>query len=124
MSGPVNIPEGKRPQPAGDPECPVARTIYAIGGKWKMLVLRTLLLDGAQRYNQLLDHVAGISPKELTRNLRELEVDGFVRRAERNGGAHVEYTLTATGADLMPAFKALLPIGIRLAAGRTRRRNV
>jgi DNA-binding HxlR family transcriptional regulator len=53
MPQPVNTPEGKRPRPLGEVRCPVARTIHAIGGKWKMLVLRTLLLDGAQRYNQL-----------------------------------------------------------------------
>jgi DNA-binding HxlR family transcriptional regulator len=124
MSQSVNTPEGKRPRVVEDPQCPVARTIYAIGGKWKMLVLRTLLLDGAQRYNQILDHVPGISPKELTRNLRELELDGFVERAEQNGGTHVEYALTVTGTDLMPAFKALVPIGHRLAARRQRPHDV
>ena len=51
-----------------------------IGGKWKMLVLRSLLLNGPQHYNQLLVSVSDISPKELTRNLRELTGAGLVRR--------------------------------------------
>lgn len=117
----VNTPTGKRRPGAQDPECAVARTIHAIGGKWKMLVRRTLLLDGPQRCNHLLGQVPGISPKELTRNLRDLEADGFVRRADRNGSAHIEYGLTAIGLDLMPAFEALLPVGERLRAMGERR---
>ena len=52
--------------------CPVERAIHVIGGKWKLLLLRSLLLKGPQGYNQLLASVDGISAKELTRNLREL----------------------------------------------------
>jgi DNA-binding HxlR family transcriptional regulator len=52
--------------------CPVEVAIEVIGGKWKLLLLRALLLDGPKRYNELLASVNGISAKELTRNLREL----------------------------------------------------
>jgi len=40
------------------------------------VVLRSLLLNGAQRYNELLATVSGISAKELTRNLGELGDSG------------------------------------------------
>jgi DNA-binding HxlR family transcriptional regulator len=62
--------------------CPLDRAIRVIGGKWKMLVLRSLFVVGPQRYNSFLRTVPGISPKELTRNLRELEHAGGWR--ERN----------------------------------------
>ena len=52
--------------------CPVEEAIQIIGGKWKLLILRALLLNGPQRYNELLGTVTAISQKELTRNLREL----------------------------------------------------
>jgi DNA-binding HxlR family transcriptional regulator len=58
--------------------CPVEEAIRVVGGKWKLLVLRSMLLNGLQRYNELLRTVAGISPKELTRNLRELADAGLV----------------------------------------------
>jgi DNA-binding HxlR family transcriptional regulator len=93
------------------PECPVERAINLIGGKWKLLVLRSLLLIGPQRYNELLVSVGGISAKELTRNLRELTGAGLVARRQQRSAA---YTLTALGAGLMPVFKRLLPWGRRL----------
>ena len=59
--------------------CPVEEAIRIIGGKWKLLVLRSLFLNGPQRYNELLGTVTAISPKELTRNLRELTGAGYTR---------------------------------------------
>ena len=53
-------------------QCPVEEVIRVVGGRWKLLVLRSLLLNGPQRYNELLVTVTAISAKELTRNLREL----------------------------------------------------
>lgn len=89
------------------------RAINIIGGKWKLLVLRSLLLNGPQRYNDLLVSVSGISAKELTRNLRELTRAGLVAdRQDRSA----PYALTKLGAGLMPVFKRLLPWGRRLIA--------
>jgi len=51
--------------------CPVQEAIKVIGGKWKLLVLRSLLLNGRQRYTGLVQTVIAISQKELTRNLRD-----------------------------------------------------
>jgi DNA-binding HxlR family transcriptional regulator len=94
--------------------CPVEQAINIIGGKWKMLVLRALLLGGPQRYNQLLKSVTGISPKELTRNLAELKAASLVARAESVTVRAPHYALTELGAGLMPAFKALLVWGKQL----------
>ena len=100
--------------------CPLELAIRVIGGKWKMLVLRSLFLAGAQRYNHFLKSVPGISPKELTRNLRELERAGLVARARCDGERpDIEvYALTETGSGLLPAFKALGTFGERLARDR------
>ena len=97
--------------------CPVDLAIQVIGGKWRMLVLRSLLLSGAQRYNGLLKSVAGISPKELTRNLRALEAARLITREPRaNGPSQVDvYALTELGAGLRPAFGLLGSFGVRLA---------
>ena len=67
--------------------CSVEFMVRTIGGKWKMLVLRALLFYPTLRYNQLLAAIEGISPKELTRNLRELEDVGLVARRGHRGGA-------------------------------------
>jgi DNA-binding HxlR family transcriptional regulator len=108
---PRSIAKRPLPKPAPLPECPVEQAIQIIGGKWKMLVLRSLLLNGPQHYNQLLVSVSAISPKELTRNLRELTSAGLVLgRTSRDA----PYTLTPLGAGLLPVFKRLLPWGRRL----------
>jgi len=85
--------------------CPVEEAIRIIGGKWKLLVLRSLLLNGPQRYNGLLRTVTGISQKELTRNLKALLAAGLVTEG---------YELTTLGKGLMPTFKKLLTWGTHL----------
>ncbi len=89
--------------------CPVEQAIHVIGGKWKLLLLRSVLLNGPQRYNELLASVAGISAKELTRNLRELTAAALIQ----NSGAG-QYALTPLGKGLMPTFKTLLKWGQKL----------
>ena len=91
--------------------CPVERAIHVIGGKWKLLLLRSLLLNGPQGYNQLLLSVTGISSKELTRNLAELSASGLITRAPSAADRITPYSLTESGQALMPIFKSLLEWG-------------
>src|SRR6266550_3535674 len=77
----------QRPLAKPVPACPVEKAINIIGGKWKMLMLRSLLLNGPQRYNDLLISVTGISPKELTRNLRG--ADGSSLHHARHNATHL-----------------------------------
>lgn len=102
-------------RPSAVPECPVEQAILVVGGKWKLLVLRSLLLNGPQRYNELLASVSGISAKELTRNVRALSRSGLVAEPPGRGA---RYALTELGAALLPVFKRLLPWGRRLMAAR------
>jgi len=97
--------------------CPVEAAIQIIGGKWKLLVLRSLLLNGPQRYNELIGTVTAISQKELTRNLRELTAAGLVTRDSGTSRA-AHYDLTKLGKGLMPVFKKLLTWGTKLPASR------
>ncbi|HZZ40854.1 MAG TPA: helix-turn-helix domain-containing protein [Acidobacteriaceae bacterium] len=91
--------------------CPVEQAIHVIGGKWKLLLLRTLLLNGPQGYNELLAGVSGISSKELTRNLRELVASGLVMRGAGLPVRTAPYLLTPSGKGLMPTFRSLLAWG-------------
>jgi DNA-binding HxlR family transcriptional regulator len=95
--------------------CPVEEAIRVIGGKWKMLVLRSLLLNGPQRYGELSESVTGISQKELTRNLRELSAAGLIAQNAAEGRT-AAYALTKLGKGLMPTFKTLLGWGTKLLA--------
>jgi len=95
--------------------CPVEAAIQTIGGKWKLLVLRSLLLNGPQRYNELVTTVTAISQKELTRNLSELTTAGLVTRGS-GANRTARYELTKLGAALMPTFTTLLTWGTNLIA--------
>ena len=53
-------------------------TLDVVGGKWK-LVLISVLRSGKKGFNEL-SREAGISPRILSKELHELEMNGLVRR--------------------------------------------
>lgn len=72
----------------------VADALYAIGGKWKLPILISIL-DGNKRFNELKRNVNGISAKVLSNELKELELNGFITRTVYTGTpVVVEYELT------------------------------
>ena len=97
----------------------IGDALYVIGGKWKLLLLRSLLLNGPQRYNELLGSVSGISAKELTRNLSELSASGLLTRSAAAPVGSSQYALTEMGTELMPTFTTLLSWGQKLLKGAT-----
>nr|WP_262924043.1 helix-turn-helix domain-containing protein [Spirosoma liriopis] len=64
-----------------------------VGGKWK-LVLIFVLIDGKKRFNQLSREV-GISPRILSKELQELEMNGLISRTVcHTKPVTVDYALT------------------------------
>ena len=61
------------------PVCPVATTVALIGSKWKLLLMRNLLVH-PWRFNELKRNLEGISQKVLTDSLRSMEQDGIIIR--------------------------------------------
>jgi len=87
--------------------CPVETTLRVIGGRWKVLVIHHLL-DGVKRFNQLHRLLGGISPRTLTKQLREMERDGVVQRtAYPEIPPRVEYSLTPLGRSLAPVLQTM-----------------
>ena len=58
------------------PACPVATTVSLIGSKWKLLIMRNLLMR-PWWFNELRKSLDGISQKVLTDSLRSMEEDGL-----------------------------------------------
>jgi DNA-binding HxlR family transcriptional regulator len=72
----------------------IADALYAIGGKWKLRIV-VGLLHGTKRFNELQRLIDGISAKVLSAELKELEINGFVKRKVLMGTpVIVEYELT------------------------------
>ena len=89
------------------PACPVATTVQLIGSKWKILILRNLLVR-PWRFNELRKDLDGISQKVLTESLRSMEEDGLVKRTVyAEVPPRVEYSITPLGETLKPILDAL-----------------
>jgi len=89
------------------PECPVATCVQLIGSKWKLLIMRNLLVR-PWRFNELHRSLDGISQKVLTESLRSMEADGLILRTEyRESPPRVEYSLTPLGESLRPVLGAM-----------------
>ncbi len=96
--------------------CPVEVSVAVLGGAWKMTIVK-LLLDGPMRYGALGRAVGPVTARVLTRQLRELEVDGIVERtAYPEVPPRVEYSLTSHGLALEPFVVALNSWGKRYTA--------
>ncbi|MGW7265598.1 winged helix-turn-helix transcriptional regulator [Streptomyces sp. NPDC054842] len=81
-------------------KCPTRQVLDHISGKWTILVVDALL-QGTLRYSELSRRIEGVSQKMLTRTLRGLEADGFVRRTVYpTVPPRVEYDLTELGRSL------------------------
>ena len=89
------------------PACPVETTLMLIGDKWKVLILRDLML-GTKRFGELKKSIGHVSQKVLTAQLRDMEASGLVhRQVYAEVPPRVEYSLTDLGKSLKPILDAM-----------------
>ena len=94
------------------PECPVATTIQLIGNKWKLLIIRNLLVR-PWRFNELQKNLDGISQKVLTDSLRTMEADGIITRTVyAEVPPRVEYALSELGESMRPILNSMEQWGL------------
>jgi DNA-binding HxlR family transcriptional regulator len=97
-----------------DSWCPIERTLGAIGGIWKVIIIRELL-TGTKRYGSLHRTIGGVTHKMLTQQLRELETDGVLHREVfKQVPPKVEYSLTPSGMRLAPVLQAMHVWGMEM----------
>ncbi len=78
-----------------------------VGDKWSMLVLMSMT-GGSQRFSELRRSIDGISQRMLTRTLRNLERDGYVKRTViPTVPVRVDYELTKMGKSAAKPVSAL-----------------
>ena len=83
--------------------------LYVIGGKWKLRVITALIKTDKRRFNELQRSIEGISARVLSNELKELELNGFVKRivyADQTPVV-VEYEPTDYGKTIRPIVQAL-----------------
>jgi len=92
-------------------ECTVRAALSVIGGKWKPVIARYLMLE-TRRFGELRKLMPDATQKMLTQQLREMESDGIVKRkVYHQVPPKVEYSLTAYGETLKPVLWELCKWG-------------
>ncbi|MFE5323034.1 winged helix-turn-helix transcriptional regulator [Paenibacillus sp. NPDC056579] len=92
--------------------CEKELTLAVIGGKWKLIILWHLGLEGTKRFSELKKQIPNITQKMLTNQLRELEEDQLVqRKVYPEVPPRVEYSMTEYGQSLMPVLKLMYEWG-------------
>ncbi|GAA1685075.1 winged helix-turn-helix transcriptional regulator [Fodinicola feengrottensis] len=89
-----------------DSECPVARSVDAIGDWWSLLIVRDAF-DDCRRFGDF-QRSLGVAKNILTARLRTLVAQGILETAPAaDGSAYREYVLTGKGRALFPVIVAL-----------------
>ena len=88
-------------------ECPAERAIYFLGGKWKIRILFYLFNNKIVRFNKLKKELKTITQQMLSKQLKELEIDGIInRKVHQVVPPKVEYSLTDFGLSVIPILKS------------------
>lgn len=79
--------------------CKTMSTLQRIlGGKWKLEILYYIAFNDIHRFGALRRQLGEITESSLTKQLRELEADGFLLRHDyKEIPPRVEYTLSDLG---------------------------
>ena len=90
---------------------PVRDALDVLSGKWKIPII-VALMQGNYRFRELHRQVSGITTRMLSKELKELELHGLVKRTVYDTlPVSVEYELTPHGQSLKQVMDALFKWG-------------
>ena len=95
---------------------PIRESVRRLGSKWTLLLLRDLSFLHLAHFGELLRNNPGLSPRVLSRRLREMQAEGLIERVE--DGAEVRYRLTSRGEDAVFILLAFLRYGMKHHASK------
>ncbi|MEN1986547.1 winged helix-turn-helix transcriptional regulator [Paenibacillus hubeiensis] len=89
----------------------ISFTQYVLSGRWKYFIL-WYLRGETRRYTDIKKFLGGLSQGSLTKQLRELEKDGVIKRdVYPEVPPRVEYSLTDKGNKLLPILEKMEDFG-------------
>src|SRR5690606_38316249 len=90
----------------------VEDALYVLGGKWKLRII-IALFSGHTRFNELQRTIVGISARVLSNELKQLELNGLLKRVVHADKTPVivEYIATDYAKSLRDIIKALADWG-------------
>ncbi|RNI28378.1 transcriptional regulator [Rufibacter immobilis] len=87
-------------------------TLHVISGKWKLPIIASLLY-GRSRFKDLQENIEKITPRMLSKELKELEINGIVqRKVFDKTPVLIEYALTDSGKRLINVVDTMLDWGL------------
>ena len=88
-------------------------TLNVISGKWKLPIIGSLLY-GKKRFRELEREIPRISPRMLSKELKDLEANGIVKRTVFDSiPVMVEYELTNSGQSLHQVLEPMIEWGLQ-----------
>jgi DNA-binding HxlR family transcriptional regulator len=104
-------------------ECPVARTLEAIGDRWSLMIIRDAF-DDIRRFSEFQKSL-GVARNILAARLKSLvEVGVFDVQPASDGSAYKEYVLTEKGREIFPVVVSMRQWGERHLFRREEPRSV
>jgi DNA-binding HxlR family transcriptional regulator len=86
--------------------------LNAISGKWKLPIIASLIY-GFKRFKDIQKNIEKITPRMLSKELKELELNGIVNRKVYNDTpVLIEYELTDSGKNITTILDAMLDWGL------------
>ncbi|MEO1256223.1 MAG: helix-turn-helix domain-containing protein, partial [Bacteroidota bacterium] len=87
-------------------------TMNVISGKWKLPIIASLLHDKS-RFKDLQQNIEKITPRMLSKELKELELNGVVKRNVYSATpVRVEYELTDSGKKIVSVLDSMIDWGL------------
>jgi len=88
-------------------------TLNVISGKWKLPIIGSLLFE-KKRFTDIQRTISKITPRMLSKELKDLEMNGMVKRTVYDTTPiTVEYELTESGKLLSDVLDKMLEWGIQ-----------
>jgi DNA-binding HxlR family transcriptional regulator len=92
--------------------CPIKASLGVLGRKWTMLILRDIGFRKIDRFNRLLESNPGLTPRVLSKRLKELNETGFIERIDfSDSPIMVRWGLTEKGRDALPILLQFIGFG-------------
>lgn len=91
----------------------INEAIRILGGKWRLSIVAALMHNN-RRFKDIQSFVGEITPRMLSKELKELELNGVVKRVVHDTTpVLIEYELNQSGKGLITVIEAMLEWGLK-----------
>ena len=87
-------------------------TLNIVNGKWKLPIIASMLY-GKSRFKDFQENIEKITPRMLSKELKELEINGIVeRKVYDQTPVLIEYKLTESGKNFANVIDTMIDWGL------------